>query len=61
LSGSFGLERAPPPDFALECEANFGKLTFMLVSVEFSTEQSAAWFERYLKSGSGCAFARRHF
>jgi putative endonuclease len=28
---------------------------------EFQTEASAARFERYLKSGSGRAFVRRHF
>jgi predicted GIY-YIG superfamily endonuclease len=31
------------------------------VSVEFADEQTAARFERYLKSGSGRAFAKRHF
>ena len=30
------------------------------VIVEFSDEIRAMRFERYLKSGSGCAFARRH-
>lgn len=29
--------------------------------VEFADEQRAIRFERYLKSGSGCAFAQRHF
>jgi hypothetical protein len=29
--------------------------------MEFSTECNALAFERYLKSGSGCAFAKRHF
>jgi predicted GIY-YIG superfamily endonuclease len=29
--------------------------------VEFSDEQRAIRFERYLKSGSGRAFAKRHF
>jgi putative endonuclease len=29
--------------------------------VEFTDERRAVAFERYLKSGSGCAFARRHF
>jgi putative endonuclease len=29
--------------------------------VEFPTEAAALAFERYLKSGSGRAFARRHF
>jgi putative endonuclease len=31
------------------------------VVVEFADEQRAVRFERYLKSGSGCAFAKRHF
>ena len=31
------------------------------VIVEFADERRAVAFERYLKSGSGCAFARRHF
>jgi putative endonuclease len=31
------------------------------VSIEFSDEQRALAFEKYLKSGSGRAFARRHF
>jgi putative endonuclease len=33
----------------------------LLVSVEFSDERTALRFERYLKSGSGRAFANRHF
>jgi putative endonuclease len=33
----------------------------VLVSIEFSDEAGAARFERYLKSGSGRAFAKRHF
>jgi predicted GIY-YIG superfamily endonuclease len=33
----------------------------VIVSVEFSNEQTAMRFERYLKSGSGRAFAKRHF
>jgi len=33
----------------------------MLVSIEFPDEQMAVRFEKYLKSGSGRAFARRHF
>jgi putative endonuclease len=33
----------------------------LVVSIEFNTEQSALEFERYLKSGSGRAFAKRHF
>ncbi|MGE3518175.1 MAG: GIY-YIG nuclease family protein [Vicinamibacterales bacterium] len=31
------------------------------VCVEFRTERMALRFERYLKSGAGHAFARRHF
>jgi putative endonuclease len=31
------------------------------VVVEFKDEAKAVRFERYLKSGSGCAFAKRHF
>ena len=31
------------------------------VSIEFPTEDEAPRFERYLKSGSGRAFAKRHF
>jgi putative endonuclease len=30
------------------------------VVVEFTDEERALAFERYLKSGSGCAFAKRH-
>lgn len=33
----------------------------VVVAIEFPTEQQAARFERYLKSGSGRAFAKRHF
>ena len=33
----------------------------LLVSLHFTDEQSAVAFERYLKSGSGRAFAKRHF
>ena len=33
----------------------------LLVVLEFPTEQQAIRFERYLKSGSGRAFAKRHF
>jgi predicted GIY-YIG superfamily endonuclease len=33
----------------------------LVVSLEFANEESAALFERYLKSGSGRAFAKRHF
>jgi putative endonuclease len=31
------------------------------VSIEFPTEHEALRFERYLKSGSGRAFMKRHF
>ena len=31
------------------------------IVVEFADEERALRFERYLKSGSGCAFATRHF
>ncbi|HXK39803.1 MAG TPA: GIY-YIG nuclease family protein [Candidatus Paceibacterota bacterium] len=30
------------------------------VLIEFADERRALLFERYLKSGSGCAFAKRH-
>ena len=33
----------------------------LVVTMEFRTEALAASFERYLKSGSGWAFSRRHF
>jgi putative endonuclease len=33
----------------------------VIVSIEFADERTAIAFERYLKSGSGRAFARRHF
>ncbi len=33
----------------------------LLAAIEFSKESSAACFEHYLKSGSGRAFAKRHF
>jgi predicted GIY-YIG superfamily endonuclease len=32
----------------------------LVVVIEFPTEQQALRFERYLKSGSGRAFAKRH-
>jgi len=31
------------------------------VLIEFSAQSTASSFERYLKSGSGRAFAKRHF
>ena len=33
----------------------------VIVSLEFRTEEPARQFERYLKTGSGRAFAKRHF
>ena len=33
----------------------------LVVALEFATEASAVAFEKYLKTGSGRAFARRHF
>lgn len=33
----------------------------VIVVVAFASEARAIQFERYLKSGSGCAFAARHF
>ena len=33
----------------------------VVVSMEFRTERGAVRFENYLKSGSGRAFAKRHF
>lgn len=33
----------------------------VVVSVEFADERAAVRFERYLKSGSGRAFGKRHF
>jgi putative endonuclease len=33
----------------------------VVVSLEFATADSALRFERYLKSGSGRAFQKRHF
>jgi putative endonuclease len=33
----------------------------LVASIEFPTEQAAARFEKYLKSGSGRVFAKRHF
>jgi len=33
----------------------------LVVSMEFRTEAAARRFEKYLKSGSGRAFAKRHF
>jgi predicted GIY-YIG superfamily endonuclease len=33
----------------------------LVLAIEFPTEMAAARFEKYLKSGSGRAFAKRHF
>ena len=33
----------------------------LVVSIEFTDERRALAFEKYLKSGSGRAFAKRHF
>jgi len=33
----------------------------LVVVIEFQTEQQATCFEKYLKSGSGRAFSKRHF
>ncbi len=33
----------------------------LIVALEFATPASALAFERYLKTGSGRAFAKRHF
>ena len=33
----------------------------VIVALEFMTEEHAVRFERYLKSGSGRAFAKKHF
>ena len=33
----------------------------VVVAINFADEEQALRFEKYLKSGSGCAFSRRHF
>ena len=33
----------------------------VVVSLEFSRDEAAVRFERYLKTGSGRAFSKRHF
>jgi predicted GIY-YIG superfamily endonuclease len=33
----------------------------LIVSLEFANQASAVAFEKYLKTGSGRAFAKRHF
>jgi len=37
-----------------------GRLWKVDLSVQFAAEARALKFEQYLKSGSGCAFAKRH-
>ena len=38
-----------------------GKPWDLDVLIQFTDERRALALERYLKSGSGCAFAKRHF
>jgi predicted GIY-YIG superfamily endonuclease len=38
-----------------------GRPWSLIVAMEFSSERDAVSFEKYLKSGSGRAFAKRHF
>ena len=38
-----------------------GRPWSLVVIMEFSSERDAVRFEKYLKSGSGRAFAKRHF
>ena len=38
-----------------------GRPWHVIVSVEFRSAEAAGRFERYLKTGSGRAFAKRHF
>jgi putative endonuclease len=38
-----------------------GRPWSLVVSIEFPSELEAVRFEKYLKSGSGRAFAKRHF
>ena len=38
-----------------------GRPWSVIVVVDFADEERAVRFERYLKSGSGCAFSKRHF
>jgi hypothetical protein len=33
----------------------------LVVALEFTAAKTAGRFERYLKTGSGCAFAKRQF
>ena len=44
------------------CPHTASRRTWQLhVAIEFTDKERAARFERYLKSGSGRAFAKRHF
>jgi hypothetical protein len=38
-----------------------GRPWSLVVSLEFASERAARRFEKYLKSGSGRAFSKRHF
>ena len=38
-----------------------GRPWSLVVSLQFATERAARRFEKYLKSGSGRAFSKRHF
>ena len=38
-----------------------GRPWSVVVTIDFTNEDRAVKFERYLKSGSGRAFAKRHF
>jgi putative endonuclease len=45
-----------------KCTHTAGKGPWTIdVLIEFADERRALAFEQYLKSGSGCAFAKRHF
>jgi len=43
------------------CTHGFGAPVERGRAIDFADEEGAVRFERYLKSGSGCAFAKRHF
>ena len=45
----------------LSAHTSDGRPWRVIVSIEFADAKKAATFETYLKSGSGRAFARRHF
>lgn len=44
-----------------EGQSRFQRPWRPVLIVEFANQHTAARFERYLKSGSGRAFAKRHF